>query len=114
MRQCVEGPREYGNYYKTCNVNGHHFRSCAAYMSARATCNSSIASPSYMDRVSRKRDPNIQRVKLQYYGILHHIVKVEISPQHKEVFSKDTWFETTIRAHNLATHKEDECLFFEN
>lgn len=111
VRQYVEGPGEYGNYYKTCNVNGHHFHSCAAHMLAQATCNSCMVSPSYMDRISRKSDPNIQRVKLQYYGILQHIVEVEISPQHKEVLFKGTWFETTISAHNLATHKEDECLF---
>ena len=111
VQEIVNGPSQAAYYYKSCTINGRHYRIESIDKNAPVTTNSGIATPSYIDCVARKNDPRSQRAKLQYYGVLEEIVEVQLSSQRKEVLFRGKWYSTIVGSHNRVTQKEVECGF---
>ena len=111
VQEIVNDPSQVAYYYKSCTINGRHYRIDSVDENAPVTTYSCIATPSYIDCVARKNDPHSQRAKLQYYGVLEEIVEVQLSSQRKEVLFRGKWYSTIVGSHNRVTQKEDECGF---
>ena len=84
VQEIVNGPSQAAYYYKSCTINERHYRIYSVDENTPVTTNLGIATPSYIDCVSRKNDPRSQRAKLQYYGVLEEIVEVQLSSQRKK------------------------------
>ena len=114
VQEIVNGPSQVAYYYKSCTINGRHYRIESVDENAPVTTYSGIATLSFIDCVARKNDPRSQQAKLQYYGVLEEILEVQLSYQRKDVMFKGKWYNTIVRSHNGVTQVEDECGFMKN
>ena len=78
IQETVNGHSQAAYYYKSCTINGRHFRIESVDENASVTTYSRIATPSYIDCVARKNDHHSQRAKLQYHKIVEEIVEVQL------------------------------------
>ena len=114
VQEIVNGPSQVAYYYKSCTINGRHYRIESVDENAPVTTYSGIATLSFIDCVARKNDPRSQQAKLQYYGVLEEIVEVQLPSQRKEVMFRGKWYNTIVRSHNGVTQIEDKCGFMKS
>lgn len=69
VQEMMNGPSQTTYYYKSSTIDGRHYKIKSVDKNATATTDSGIATPCYIDCISRKDDPRSQRAKFQYYGI---------------------------------------------
>jgi hypothetical protein len=107
----MNGPSQAAYYYKSCTINKRHYIKYSVDENAPVITNLSSATPSYIDYIVGKNNPSSQWTKLQSYGVLLEIMKVQLSSQQKEVLFKVNWYKTIVETHNYVIKVEDDCRF---